>query len=697
MTRDAEIGDSHGSVVMPLIELSSLSRSFEGEGGARVEALREISLQIKAGEFICITGASGSGKTTLLNVLGCLDSPTSGSYRFAGREVGALGPDALAWIRREAFGFVFQSYNLLETASAIDNVALPAVYARMPRRALRERAADLLTRTGLADRARHFPAELSGGEQQRVAIARGLMNGGRVILADEPTGALDRANSRRTIDELEALARRGHTVVMASHSREIAERADRRIELRDGRIVKDSGPAAVAVGRSGEPEDSKIFPRARERSGSGPGSGGSLIHALADAFGMLRTNFLRRKRLQASMSLTGVAVAVWWLLTLSSVMDGVTREGMRMIGMQDADKMTLLGSNLIDGPPPVRLTLNDAEAIVEEIANVRLAIPRITQRDAVIRNGSFRMQATVTAYRPRGGKYESDAAARGVTEGSPITERENEQSASMALIGPGVRKQLFSAEQDPVGRHLTINGLPFLVKGVARPRGLDVVSSSDDPEVVESLRAYYEDFVYVPVRTAINQLFDSDRIGIVDIWVDDPEIIDETAQAIGDLLIRRHGQVAFLLEYRAKLLNEMAQANRLIMAFGYFIGGIALLGSGLGVMSVMLMSVSGRRREIGLRMAVGARRSDIRRQFLLESAAVVATGGLLGLAASWACLAALAWLGPTEFSQLSLSAMLAGWPALAVLVAVVGSGLLFGVLPARRAAATAPAEALAAD
>ena len=261
-----------------LIELKGVGLTYGNGGGTGVAALADVSLRIEAGEFICITGPSGSGKTTLLNLLGCLDSPTSGSYRFAGREVGGLGPDALAWIRREAFGFIFQSYNLLEAASAIDNVALPGVYAGMPRRALRERAADLLARAGLADRARHLPSELSGGEQQRVAIARALMNGGRVILADEPTGALDQANSRRTIDELEALARRGHTVVMASHSREIAERADRRIELRDGRVVKDSGRAVAPAGRAAapagqndEPEDSRTFPRSRERPAGGPG------------------------------------------------------------------------------------------------------------------------------------------------------------------------------------------------------------------------------------------------------------------------------------------------------------------------------------------------------------------------------------------------------------------------------------------
>ena len=677
-----------------LIELKGVGLTYGNGGGTGVAALADVSLRIEAGEFICITGPSGSGKTTLLSLLGCLDSPTSGSYRFAGREVGGLGPDALAWIRREAFGFIFQSYNLLEAASAIDNVALPGVYAGMPRRPLRERAAELLARAGLADRARHLPSELSGGEQQRVAIARALMNGGRVILADEPTGALDQANSRRTIDELEGLARRGHTVVMASHSREIAERADRRIELRDGRVVRDSGRAAAPAQRSGESEEPRSSSRTRERSAGVPG-GGKLIHALADAFGMLRTNFLRRKRLQASMSLTGVAVAVWWMLTLSSVVDGVTREGLRAIRTQEADNMKLMGGGPIDGPPPLRLTLNDAEAIEESIANVRLAIPWTAQPGAVIRNGSFSMQATVASYRPPGGEYEGAAAALEVTQGSPITERENERSESVALIGPGVRRQLFPAEQDPIGRHLTINGLPFRVKGVARSRGLNVISSSDDPEVAESLRAFYEDFVDVPVQTAINHFLEGDRIRIVEFWVDDPGIIDETAQAIGDLLIRRHGQVGFVLEYSAKQLDEMARANRLIMTFGYSIGGIALLGSGLGVMSVMLMSVSGRRREIGLRMAVGARRSDIRRQFLLESAAVVATGGLLGLAAAWASIAALAWLGPAEFSLLGVRAMLAGWPALAVLVAVVGSGLLFGVLPARRAAATAPAEALA--
>ena len=305
------------------------------------------------------------------------------------------------------------------------------------------------------------------------------------------------------------------------------------------------------------------------------------------------------------------------------------------------------------------------------------------------------MQASVTVYEPHGGEYEGDAAAHGVTEGSPITELENERSESVALIGPGVRRQLFPAPQDPVGMHLTINGLPFRVKGVARPRELEITLAPDDPVIVETLRAAAEDFVYVPVRTAINRLFDGERIRTVEIWVDDPEIIGETAQAIGDLLIRRHGQVAFDLYYSAKELDEFMETNRLVMAFGYSIGGIALLGSGLGVMSVMLMSVSGRRRKIGLRMAVGARRSDIRRQFLLESAAVVATGGLLGLVAAWACLPALAWLGPAQFSQQGLSTMLAGWPALAMLVTAAGSGLLFGLLPAQRAAAVAPAVALA--
>ena len=673
-----------------LIELEGVGRDYgQQEGAAGVAALADVSLRIEAGEFICITGPSGSGKTTLLNILGCLDSPTSGSYRFSGREVSSLGPDALAWVRREAIGFVFQSSNLLDAASAIENVELPAVYAGVPGRERRERAAALLAEAGLEDRAEHGPSELSGGEQQRVAIARALMNGGRLILADEPTGALDRSNSKRTIDELESLARRGHTVVIASHSKDIAERTDRLIELRDGRVVKDSGRAA-------SPGDSGAAAHGGERPAGGSGSrGGNLLRSIADAFAVLRSEFLRRKRLQAAMSLTGVAVATWWLLTLTAVVDGITREGLRQIGKHDGSQISLMATLPLNGPPPVPLTIDEARVIEESVANVRSAMPMVNKQHMTVSSESISMQANVGGNIPREGIYGGDADLYQIAEGSPLTELDSERSESVAVIGPGVAAKLFPSPQDAIGSYVAINGLPFRVKGVSRPIEVEIIALTEDPEWEEIMRASREDFVNVPLRTAINLFYDDDRVTQIWIWVDDPEIISETAQDIGDLLIRRHGQVSFEMYYSARTIEEGMQANRLILGFGYAIGLIALVGSGLGVMSVMLMSVTGRRREIGLRMAVGARRADVRKQFLLESAAVVVTGGLLGVAASAACLALFGWFGPSWLGQMGVPAMLSGWSALAILVVVAGAGVLCGLLPAQRAAATPPAEAIA--
>ena len=225
----------------PLIELRGVDRVFEDEDGARIRVLSDVTLSIEAGELVCVTGPSGSGKSTLLNIIGCLDRPTAGEYRFDGQDVTVLDADALARLRREEFGFVFQAFNLLESATSQQNVELPARYLGLGAGPARDRARKLLESLGLQGRLDHRPAELSGGEQQRTSIARALMNGGRVILADEPTGALDSAQGEEVMSLLKGLAERGHTVVIVSHDASVAASADRRIELRDGRVAADSG------------------------------------------------------------------------------------------------------------------------------------------------------------------------------------------------------------------------------------------------------------------------------------------------------------------------------------------------------------------------------------------------------------------------------------------------------------------------
>jgi putative ABC transport system ATP-binding protein len=209
-------------------------------GDVEVRALRGVSLTIADGEFVAIMGTSGSGKSTLMNILGCLDRPSSGSYRLAGRDVSGLDRDALAQIRNRTIGFVFQSFHLLPRTSALENVELPLTYAGVGAVERHERARVALTRVGLGERTEHHPNQMSGGQQQRVAIARAIVGKPRLLLADEPTGALDTRTSHEVMALLQELGREGLTVVLVTHEPEIAEFASRVIVMRDGTVRSDT-------------------------------------------------------------------------------------------------------------------------------------------------------------------------------------------------------------------------------------------------------------------------------------------------------------------------------------------------------------------------------------------------------------------------------------------------------------------------
>jgi len=222
--------------VRSVIEIQDVVKTYR-MGGTDVHALRGINLRVNQGEWVAIMGPSGSGKSTLLNVIGCLDKPTSGSYRLDGLEVAEMNDDQLAEIRRTKIGFVFQNYNLLPRSTALDNVELPLIYAGGTRR--RERARAALERVGLGERVNHRPTELSGGEQQRVAIARALINNPSIILADEPTGNLDSKAGAEILGLLHELHRQGMTIVMVTHDPEVAGHSQRIVRLRDGEVVRD--------------------------------------------------------------------------------------------------------------------------------------------------------------------------------------------------------------------------------------------------------------------------------------------------------------------------------------------------------------------------------------------------------------------------------------------------------------------------
>ncbi len=229
-----------------IISLEGITKVY-GEGETTVHALRGASLEIAEGEFVAVMGPSGSGKSTLMNIIGCLDQPSSGRYVLGGQDVSTLDAGALAEIRNQLLGFVFQSFNLLPRTSAVENVELPMVYGGVPARERRERAIEALDRVGLGNRLDHRPNQLSGGQQQRVAIARAIVNRPRVIVADEPTGALDSRTSLEIMALFQELVASGMTVVLVTHEPDIAAYAGRLLVVRDGAIVSDARQVPVAA------------------------------------------------------------------------------------------------------------------------------------------------------------------------------------------------------------------------------------------------------------------------------------------------------------------------------------------------------------------------------------------------------------------------------------------------------------------
>jgi putative ABC transport system ATP-binding protein len=223
----------------PLIAVTDLRRIYR-MGDETVTALGGVSLTVAEGEFVAVMGPSGSGKSTFMNIIGCLDRPNGGSYQLAGEEVSALSPDALAGVRSNRIGFVFQQFNLLERTDARGNVALPMIYASSDRKERRRKAEAALTRVGLGDRMGHTPLQLSGGQQQRVAIARALVNSPKILLADEPTGALDSRTSLDIMALFQQLNREGMTVLVVTHEQDVADFASRVVRFRDGKVLSDT-------------------------------------------------------------------------------------------------------------------------------------------------------------------------------------------------------------------------------------------------------------------------------------------------------------------------------------------------------------------------------------------------------------------------------------------------------------------------
>lgn len=645
----------------PIIETKGLRREFPaGEG--TVAVLKDVDLTIHAGELVAIVGASGSGKSTLMNILGCLDRPTSGSYRVQGRDTGTLAPDELAALRREHFGFIFQRYHLLSDLSAVGNVEVPSIYAGRDPTARRERALALLARLGLGERTRHLPGQLSGGQQQRVSIARALMNGGAIILADEPTGALDKASGEEVMSILQELNAEGHTIILVTHDMAVAGHADRIIEISDGVIVADrctrEPPRPQTLAQAVQPP-AVAWRAAADR--------------FREAFSMALLA-MAAHRMRTFLTMLGIIIGIASVVSVVALGNGAQSKVMAQISD--------LGTNTIDIFPG------------KDFGDLRAAsIQTLTEGDARVLAGqtyvdsvSPNVSTSVTARRDNiaataqiNGVGAGYFRVRGfkVAQGTLFKEEDVVRTAQVAVVDTKARTTLFPHGADPIGATILLGQVPVRVIGVLRPSQAGGGGSSAN--------------VYIPYSTAAMRMTGRTKLESITVRVADHVTSNAAQEAVTTLLSRRHGTKDFFIFNSDQIRKAITQTSQTLTLLISSIAVIALVVGGIGVMNIMLVSVTERTREIGVRMAVGARQSDILQQFLIEAVLVCLIGGAVGVMLAL-MLGLLVRLTGSRFEMVfSLPSILLAFAC------STGIGILFGFLPARNAARLDPVEALARD
>ena len=654
----------------PLIDLRGIRKTYGGGDSPQVNVLRGIDLSIHAGEFVAIVGASGSGKSTLMNILGCLDRPTSGEYLFAGENVAELGSDELAWLRREAFGFVFQGYHLIPSGSAQENVEMPAIYAGTAAAERHARAAALLDRLGLASRTGNRPHQLSGGQQQRVSIARALMNGGHIILADEPTGALDSHSGAEVMALLDELASQGHVVILITHDREVAARANRVIEISDGLVISDTAREVSDVQRSANPaalQAVDLRKRLSEGSASHGAWKGELLDAVQAAWRVMWIN-----RFRTALTLLGIVIGVASVVVMLAVGEGSKRQVMAQMSSFGSNIIYLNGKAPNPRAPKGVITLEEVAAL-GDLPEVKMIMP-VNGGQAGVRYGNVDHSSYV------GGNDTHFPAIFNwpVVEGSYFSEADEQSAAAVAVIGHKVRQKLFGERIDPIGQYILIENVPFQVVGVLQEKGATSGDLDSDNRIA------------IPYSSASIRLFGSQDPEYITIATRDANNVKQAEAAIRNLLQRLHnGKQDYELTNNAAMIQAEARTqNTLSMMLGS-IAAISLLVGGIGVMNIMLMTVRERTREIGIRMATGARQRDILRQFLTEAVMLSVVGGLAGIVLA---------LGTGVALLLSNVAVAFTLPAvIGAFACALVTGVIFGFMPARKAARLDPVTALTSE
>jgi macrolide transport system ATP-binding/permease protein len=694
-----------------LIRIASVSKTYQ-LGEIEVQALRGVTFEIEPGEFVAVMGASGSGKSTLMNIIGCLDRPTSGAYLLEGVDVAALQEEELAAIRSRSIGFVFQSFNLLARTTALENVELPLFYSGWPSDG-KERAQRLLEALGLAGREHNHPSQLSGGQQQRVAIARALINNPAILLADEPTGNLDSTTSVEILQTIGKLNReRGLTVIVVTHDPDIAAYADRIITFRDGISVSDERSPADDSERSSAESDS-VSAQVGETKPQAPARENLWMFATMAFSAAARA--LQRNKLRAALTMLGIFIGVAAVITMVAVGTGARYSVQQQIDSLGTNLLVIMpGATTSNG---VRaglgsistLTIKDADTIAKSINGIA-AVSYIDRQVAQVvyghRNWSTGISGVTPAYLTI-----RDWSLAG---GRPFSDDEAQNAAPVCLLGQTVVNNLFAGAENPLGSTVRVRNFPLRVVGLLAPKGQTGFGQDQDDVI---LMPFYTaqrkvlgssqvtatvsattgngatnpvqnpyagvpttNAVYATASALLNPFGNAPQVGgVVNqifVKVADTETVEQVQAEVLKLLEQRHrirpGEDD---DFTVRSLNEIAQASenasRVMTLLLAAVASISLLVGGIGIMNIMLVSVTERTREIGIRMAIGARKRHILLQFLMEALLLSALGGLTGIV-----------LG--IFSAQALSA-LAKWPTVVSLGSVIGGfafaaavGIFFG-------------------
>lgn len=644
-----------------IIEISNLNKKF-GEGNNEVHILKDINLSIKSGDFIAIIGASGSGKSTLMNILGCLDTASNGSYKIDGEEASNMDSDGLAALRRKKFGFIFQRYNLLSTLTAIENVALPAVYSGVPQSEREDRAKKILSDLGLEDKIKNKPHELSGGQQQRVSIGRALMNGGEIILADEPTGALDSHSGGMVMGIIKELHEKGHTIILVTHDKNIANYANRIIEIKDGEIISDTSK-------------SSHYSFVKKETIKEKNSFSFFKDQLVESFKMA-LNAISAHKLRSFLTMLGIIIGIASVVSIVALGNGSQQKILSDISS--------MGTNTIDIYPGKgfgdmrsgkvkTLTANDSQVL-----NRQSYVDSSTPNSST--SGALTYKNIAVNAQVKGVGYEFfDVKGIEIAKGNKFYQKDIKNNSQVAVIDKNTQNKLFPNGEDPIGKILFINKKPLKIIGVSQEKK-SAFGNDDNLNI------------WSPYTTVMNRISGSKNIDSITVKIKDNVSMQAAEKSIIDLLTVKHGGKKDFFTMNTDSIKQTVESTTNTMTLLISsIAVIALIVGGIGVMNIMLVSVTERTKEIGVRMAIGAREYNILQQFLIEAILICLIGGAAGIALSY---------GISVLFNNIVTNFAMTFSTMSIIMAVVCStmiGIIFGFMPARNASKLNPITALSRE